>query len=107
MVEYENSSTIKKIWGLSAKADLKRIYKFNKEIVSKDFAIKVQNEILEIVNSITFSEQYQVDDILKAPYRRIVIRHYKIVYRLKDKDILAILMVFDSREDPIKYKLIE
>ncbi|WP_075343327.1 type II toxin-antitoxin system RelE/ParE family toxin [Tenacibaculum agarivorans] len=93
------------IWDNYAKEDLKRIYKFNKKYFSLEFAKKIRDEIYQRVGDIVFLEQWQKDDILGEPYRRVVIRHYKIVYRVVNKEKIYILMVFDTRRDPIEYKL--
>lgn len=93
------------LWDTKAKEDLKRIYKFNKKNFSIEFAKKVRSEIYEKAGSLRFLKQWQADEILGEPYRRILIRDYKIVYTIKDKNHISILMVFDTRQDPVKYKL--
>lgn len=95
------------IWENNAKADLKRIYKFNKNAFSIEFAQKIRDEIYEVVGGIIFLEQWQEDEILEENYRRIIIRHYKIVYRINEKHSIHILMIFDVRQNPSKYELRE
>ena len=64
-------------------------------------ADKIIAEIIETANSIGFPEQYQTEEALGKNYRRIIIRHFKIIYRV-EKDTIRILQVFDSRQDPKK-----
>jgi plasmid stabilization system protein ParE len=96
---------IKPVWDNLAKEDLKEIYKFNEKNFSIDFAKKVRDEILQKVSEIVFLKQWQEDEVLKTPYRRIIVRNYKIVYLIKGENLIYILMVFDTRQDPIKYSL--
>ncbi len=74
------SKTSKIVWDNFAKADLKRIYKFNKENFSIDYAKRVQVEIHQTISETIFKKQWQADEILGEPYRRIVKGHYKVVY---------------------------
>lgn len=96
---------IKIVWDSLAKEDLKKIYQFNKNNFSIEFAKKVHEEIYQIVSDIVFTKQWQEDEILKTPYRRMVVRDYKIVYQIKNNEIIYILMIFDTRQDPKKYRL--
>jgi len=96
---------IQPIWEDDVKADLKRIYDFNKNIFSVEFARKIRDEIYKAVGEIVYLEQWQQDEILGEPYRRMIVRHYKIVYRIKDQQTIYILMIFDTRQDPGKYKI--
>ena len=93
------------IWDHSAKEDLRLIFEFNKSKFSSEFAQKINIEIYEVVGNIVFLKQWQKDEILGEPYRRIVVRHYKVIYRISDNKTIRILMVFDVRQDPSKYKL--
>ncbi|HLV23429.1 MAG TPA: type II toxin-antitoxin system RelE/ParE family toxin [Moheibacter sp.] len=96
---------ISPIWNDAAKEDLKRIYEFNKNIFSVEFARKINNEIYDAVGNISYLNQWQKDEILGEPYRRIIVRHYKIVYRVKDEQRIYILLIFDARQNPSKYKV--
>ena len=98
-------TNIRLVWDKIAKEDLKKIYKFNKENFSINFAKKVGVEIYNQVGAIVFLEQWQEDEILGLPYRRIIIRNYKIVYLVKNNNLIYILAIFDTRQDPIKYKI--
>ena len=92
-------------WDDVAKADLKKIYNFNKKNFSIEFAKKITVDIYKIIENITFVEQWQKDEILGGSFRRILLKNYKIVYTEKSKNKIYILMVFDTRQNPKKYKI--
>ncbi|MNL51362.1 hypothetical protein D3C87_1744550 [compost metagenome] len=52
--------------------------------------------------NIHFVEQYQVDEFLGEPYRRMIIRDYKIIYKIHSQTEIRILQIFDTRQNPIK-----
>jgi plasmid stabilization system protein ParE len=93
------------VWDDFAKNDLKNIYRFNKKHFSTEFAIKVRTEIYTAVGNIVFLEQWQKDEILNNSARRIIVRDYKIVYLINNKNQINILMIFDTRQNPSKFKL--
>lgn len=97
------SNKIQIVWDKLAINDLKDIFEFNSQAFSIDFAIKARTEIIELVSGIRFAKQWQYDDILSKPYRRMLIRHYRIVY-LENKNTIQILRVFDSRQNPKELK---
>lgn len=43
-------------------------------------------------------EQYQVDEFLGVPFRRIIVRHYKIIYKVQSKTEIRILKIFNTRQ---------
>ncbi len=90
------------LWSKRASKSLENIfnYYFN---LSNQSAERIRKDILKTVSSLRFVEQYQVDEI-NPDYRRMVIRHYKIIYKVKKQSIL-ILDIFDTRQDPAKSKL--
>lgn len=92
------------VWDNNAKEDLKIIYTFNKKNFSLKFAKEIRDKIYKAVGGIVFLEQWQKDEILGDPYRRIIVSHYKICYLVKNEKVY-ILLVFDTRQDPVKYKL--
>jgi len=95
-------SKIQIIWGHRAKNDLKDIHLFY-AAKSKKAAGKVIDSIIKAAESIMFAEQYQVDEFLGNPYRRLIVKHCKIVYRFKNNTIV-IFRVFDTRQHPSKLK---
>jgi len=98
-------TSIKIVWDNKAKEDLKVIYTFNKKTVSLEFALKIRKQIYQKVGEIIFLKQWQEDELLGTPYRRIIIGNYKVVYKIKNKTLIYILLVFDTRQDPIKHKV--
>ena len=94
---------IKILWDNQAKADLKIIFEFIK-LKSPQGAKNVINDIIAHSKSIHFTEQYQVDEFLGNPYRRMIVRDYKIVYKIHSKTEIRILQIFDVRQNPIKLK---
>ena len=63
-------------------------------------ASKIIGELILAVEEIVFSETFQMDNI-NPNYRRVVVRHYKILYREVSKQIV-VFAVFDCRQDPQK-----
>ena len=98
-------TSIKIVWDNKAKEDLKVIYTFNKKTVSLEFALEIRKQIYQKVGEIIFLKQWQEDELLGTPYRRIIIGNYKVVYKIKNKTLIYILLVFDTRQDPIKHKV--
>lgn len=96
-------SQIRIIWDNNAKTDLKLIYDFIK-LKSLQGAKNVINDIVTNTKNIKFTKQYQVDEILGEPYRRIIVRNYKIIYKIHSESEIRILQIFDTRQNPIKLK---
>ena len=92
---------LKVIWTAKSLRALQDIYNFY-SLKSEAAATSVINDIIEIAESITFPEQYQKDEILPE-YRRMIVRHYKILYRT-EKNAIYILTIFDTRQNPIKLR---
>jgi len=90
-------------WDNQAKADLKLIFEFIK-LNSLQGAKNVVRDIVAQSRNIHFIEQYQVDEILGEPFRRIIIRDYKIIYKIHSEFEIRILQIFDTRQNPIKLK---
>ncbi len=90
-------------WDNEAKADLKLIFEFIK-IKSIQGAKNVVKDIVIQSKNIHYPEQYQVDEILGEPYRRMVVRDYKIIYKVHSDTEIRILQIFDSRQNPIKLR---
>ncbi|OEK07290.1 hypothetical protein A8C32_17785 [Flavivirga aquatica] len=98
-------TNIKIVFANEAKADLRFIYERilekTKSIVN---ATNVVTDILEASKKIHFVEQYQVDEFLGEPHRRIVVRHFKIIYKPVGNKEIRILQVFDTYQNPIKLR---
>ena len=91
------------LWDNQAKADLKLIFEFIK-LKSPQGAKNVIRDIIIQSKSIHFAEQYQVDEFLGEPFRRMVVRNYKIIYKIQSETEIRILQIFDTRQNPIKLK---
>ena len=78
---------------------MKEIYKFYKDI-SPQGAENVKNDILKAAKEIVFAKQFEQDEI-EPNFRRIIVRHYKLIYTI-EKDIIAILRIIDTRQNPLK-----
>lgn len=90
---------LKKVWTIKAKAQLKAIYE-NYKLNSLQTAKAVKDEILQVTRNLHFAEQYQKDD-LEPDFRRIIVRHYKILY-LEEDGVVFIARIFDTRQNPRK-----
>ena len=91
------------LWDNQAKADLKLIFEFIK-LKSPQGARNVIRDIVIQSKNIYFVEQYQVDDFLGEPYRRMIVRDYKVIYKIHSKTEIRILQIFDTRQNSLKLK---
>lgn len=92
---------MKTIWTNIAKQELKQIFDYFKYVkLTPSGANTIKMEIIEASRSIRFPEQYQIDEI-NSNYRRVIVRNYKIVYRVEN-EIVYILRIFDTRQNPNK-----
>ena len=85
-------------WSPAAVDALQIIYNYYAEF-SEHTAQKIVNELVDLAENITFPEQYQQDE-LSPKYRRAIIRHYKMLYRV-DKQTIYIVTIFDTRQRPL------
>lgn len=92
----------KVIWASGAKKSLQDIYDF---VAKKDIttANKISTQIVQASLSLIFNEQFQIEERLGHPYRRIISGFYKIIYIVRGPNI--ILTVFDTRQDPNKLSI--
>lgn len=94
-----NKKNYKAVWSIEAKGDLKNIYDFVKT-KSLQGAKNVVSDIRKATKTIHFREQTQIEPYNKK-YRRIVVRHFKILYSVDEKlNILYIYGVVDTNQDP-------
>ena len=89
------------LWDNQAKEDLKLIFDFIK-IKSLQGAKNVINDIVKQSKSIHYTEQYQVDEILGEPYRRMIVRDFKIIYKVQSETEIRILQIFGTSQNPSK-----
>ena len=91
------------IWDNHAKADLKLIFEFIK-LKSPQGAKNVISDIVSQSKNIHFVEQYQVDEFLGELYRRMIVRDYKVIYKIHTENEIRILQIFDTRQYSIELK---
>ena len=94
---------IQVLWDNQAKADLKLIFDFL-QLKSPQGARNVIKDIVVQSKNIHFVEQYQVDEFLGEPYRRMIVRDFKIIYKIHSETEIRILQIFDCRQDQKKAK---
>lgn len=71
------------IWTSKSFEDISNIHQYLSNKISLETANKVVDKIYQAPNSITFGEQFQIDEYRKD-CRRIIVRNYKILYHVKD-----------------------
>jgi plasmid stabilization system protein ParE len=92
-------------WTAQAKSDLKYIFEWFKENVKPvEIATKIRNSIVAKSKDIHYVEQYQVDEFLGEPFRKMIEGNYKIIYEVVNPKKIKIVIIFDTRQNPIKLK---
>jgi plasmid stabilization system protein ParE len=89
---------LKIVWTVTAKNQLKAIFDFYK-VKSLVGARNVKNDILNATRNIVFSKQYQQDEV-EPDFRRIIVRHYKVIYKVSENEI-QIVRIFDTRRQSL------
>jgi plasmid stabilization system protein ParE len=88
-------------WSLKAEKDLEKIFEYIKEkTLSNNLALNVVNDIFDTAINIHFINQFQIDEFLGEPYRRIIIRNYKVIYVAKNESEIRILRIFNTYQNP-------
>lgn len=97
----------KVIWANRALKDLEIISDYYTKISIKT-SNKIINGILKRTRQLeSFPESGQIYESLQAVkfiYRRIIENNYLIIYRI-EKNIIHIIAIFDSRQEPAKIRL--
>ena len=88
-------------WSKRSINSLNKIWKFYAENISIEVADKFIHEIIVEAETIVFTSQYQVEELIGKGYRRAIIRHFKVIYKADGK-IIRIYNIFDSRQNPKK-----
>ncbi len=90
---------LKTEWTDKAKAQLRQIHDYLKyEKKTPQGAANVKADLIRASKEVTYYEQYQKDGI-NPDYRRIVVRHYKLIYK-EERGKIIILRVFDTLQSP-------
>ena len=63
---------------------------------------KIVQEIINEIDNLYFVRQYQIDEILGEHYRRIILRKYRVIYKVLSENEIEILEIFDNRQSPGK-----
>ena len=92
--------SFKIVWTSKSFEDISNIHYYLSEKLSLETANKIIDEIYESPKTISFLEQFQVDEYRKD-CRRIIIRNYKILYH-SSEDEIYIVRVFNTFQHPIK-----
>jgi hypothetical protein len=96
---------IKVEWSEKATTDLQIIFENVKELTfSEKTAFNVVNDIYEAGVNINFVNQYQIDESLGNPYRRIIIIDYTIIYIILSQKHIKILQIFNTFQSPSKLR---
>ena len=94
-------SYLKSIWTKQATIQLRDIFDYYKYVKkTPQGAQAVKSDIISATKTIRFPEQYQHDEI-QPQYRRVIVRHFKILYKLQD-DSVYILRIFSTHQHPDK-----
>ena len=88
-------------WSLKAEKDLEKLFEYIKEkTLSDNLALNVVNDIFDTAINIHFINQFQIDELLGEPYRRIIIRNYRVIYVAKNESEIRILRIFNTYQNP-------
>jgi len=91
----------KTIWTETAKAQLRSIHDYLKyDKHTPQGAANVKKDLLNAVKTISFEEQYQKDEF-QTEYRRIIVRQYKIIYKVEN-DTVYVMRIFRTTNNPNK-----
>ena len=90
------------IWSKRTARNLNKIWRFyaKKTISGADSIVKgIKNTGDALVPNVL----HQTEENLRADQYRVIYKHFKIVYKVKNNQIL-ILQIFDARQEPNKLK---
>lgn len=93
---------VKKRWTQNAFNSLRDVKNFYNQ--NPSYGKKVVLEIIKEIDNLYFVKQYQIDEILGPPYRRIILRNFRVIYKVLTEDEIEILHIFDNRQSPEKTK---
>ncbi len=88
------------IWSLHAQNNLDSVFNF----IAQDSVIYAKQEIKKIIKSVKILKRFPtagriVPELKNPEIREILKRPYRIVYRIKDDDLIEIVTVFHSWRD--------
>ncbi len=94
-------------WTDFAKNELKNIFEYHKQKVSKRIATQIAKQIAERATQLeNFPEMGAIEEQLQnrpQNFRYVISTNYKIIYWVnKRKNRIEVIDVFDTRQNPIK-----
>ncbi|MBN1119395.1 MAG: type II toxin-antitoxin system RelE/ParE family toxin [Bacteroidales bacterium] len=99
---------MKLVYTEQALLSLEEVLNFIAPKVSQEKLLEIREEILDTADTLVLQPlQGQTEPYLEhlnLGHRRLVVNHYKIIYRVIDETIY-ITDIFDSRQDPDKMKV--
>ena len=93
---------VNKRWSLKAYESLKGIFEYYKDV--PEYGRIITSQIIDQIDDLKYPEQHQIDDIICAPYRRIILKQYRIIYKVTSPSDIEILQIFSNRQSPKKIK---
>lgn len=85
------------VWTKQARESLKKIHDYYKE-KSIQGARNVRSDLLQSPKTILYAKQYQTDEI-NPKYRRIVVRDYKVLYKVNN-EVIQVVDIISTRQSP-------
>ena len=93
---------VNKRWSQNAYEYLEAIFDFYKE--NPEYGRKAVAKAIEKIDQVKYPEQYQEDEIIGLPYRWIITKNYRIIYKVLSPQDIEILQIFDNRQSPQRIK---
>lgn len=86
---------------------LEQTLDFISKEVSLEKLIEIRDKLLDstdiLITNPKLGKLEEYLEHLKLKHRRIIVGHYKIIYRI-EKDVIYVTDIFDTRQDPKKMK---
>ena len=98
------------VWSDIAKANVKEIYRYHKEVAGVAVAKSIRDKIIGkprlLIRQPEMGQLEENEAVANRGFRYLVEGNYKIVYKayVEDKQIL-VATVFDTRQNPTKLKV--
>jgi plasmid stabilization system protein ParE len=93
---------VKKRWSRRGFDSLRSIFEYYGS--DSNYGKRIVEEVIEKIDQLKYVEQYQVDEIVGAPYRRIIVGRFRVVYKVVSFEEIEVLQVFDNRQSPERLK---
>lgn len=93
------SKVLSIVWSQEAFISLREIHEYYFRL-NPAAADRIREEVVSAVSNLKYTKQYQLDEF-NPDYRRLIVRHYKVFYKIKGQEI-RVLEIFDTRQNPNK-----